>query len=305
MLFYLSGYGPIVIGILLGVIVGVARRRSFEELPLPARISTIIGILIALACMVAYKSWGFFPPGWLPSDGEDAYLTLQILRFMLPLAVCVAALVVLLVPVRTPGPRGSADLAPRTLGSFAPRPAVVFASSVVILVIVATVIAGLASSRDDEGRFVSYGVDASTSSASTTIYGWWFSVPCLALIALIVAIALIELAAVSRPPLAADRARDLETRTTRARSILAVVTGGLLFHFGDILQSLYAASGVRIEFEAQPGGSVVLGTSFAAIGPTLLAVSYVSVGLGFALWSGVLATTVLARSRRDVESVRP
>jgi hypothetical protein len=305
MLFFLAQYGPFIAGVLIALVIRFVRRRSIVDLPLPARISTAAGMAIVIACMYAFTSRGFFPPGWLPSRSEDAYLILQLLRFVFPLALCAAMLLVFLVPIRAVGPRGSADLVPRTLWSFAPRPSVAFAAVAAIAVIVATVVAGFASRPDDDGRYVSYGVDASTSSASTTIYGWWFSLPCLALVAVIFALAGAGLAAVSRPPFAADRAQDAARRTTRVRGILAVTTGGLVFHLGAILQSLWAASGVRLAFPAEPGGSIELGTSFAAMGPTLLIVSYIATTIGFALWLSVLLSTVPARSWQLAESVRP
>ncbi|MCU1408127.1 MAG: hypothetical protein JWM23_207 [Microbacteriaceae bacterium] len=304
MFLLLLQYGPAFIGLLLALGVWCVRRRSYVTLPLAARVSTVVGMVIGLGCVIAFNVWSVFPT-WIPSLGEDRHLIFQLARYIFPLLLCAAALLFLLAPVRVLRPHRSAELVPRTLVSFASRSWLVSATAVTVGVVIVSVLAGLASSPDEAGRYVMYGVTSSASTtASTTIYGWWFSLPCLALIAIIVAIALMELVVISRPPLAVDRHSDIAKRTARVRGVLAVSTGGLLLHLGAVLQSLYGASTLRLELEAGLAGRVELGSSFAAIGPVLLAASHISAILGIAMWWGVLLCTLPTRTRQLGESAR-
>ena len=304
MIIELVKYGPALAGLLLALIVWFFGRRAQTSMPTRARVSTALGMLIVLALMIIYWIWSVWP--WFyPFGGDDGYLVSQFLGFIAPLCLSVVALLFLLPAGRASASRGSADLAPRTWLTFAPRWLSLVATGVVALVIMVSVSAGLASGPDDDGRYLIFGVEASSStSGSTTIYGWWFSLPCLVIIAVLLAFALAELAVISRPPLAVDRLGDTQIRTTRARNVLVVVIGGLLLHLGAILQSLYGTSSLRLGFQSEPAGWVSLGTSFAAIGPALLVASYIAITLGFACWFVALLSTVSAPFRRLSGSVR-
>jgi len=297
-------YGPSTLGLLLALAAWYAKRRSHVPLPATARISTAAAMVITLACMIAFTAWGVFPT-WMPPLGEDGFLVMALARNVVPLLLCAAVLLFLMPRIDAPSPRGSAELAPRTLVSFASRSWLVSAAAVTVGVIIVSILAGLASSPDDSGRYVMYGVEVSNdTSARTTIYGWWFSLPCLVLIVIIVAIALIELAVISSPPLAVDRDDDIARRTARTRTVLAVSTGGLLLHLGTVFQSLQGASSLRLGVQAGPAGWVELGSSFAAIGPVLLVASYISVILGFAMWWSVLLSALRVRTRQRSGSAR-
>ena len=297
-------YGPALVGLLLALIVWFFGRRAQTSLPTRARVSTALGMVIVLALMIVYWVWSVWP--WFyPFGSDDGYLASQFLGFTAPLCLSVVALLFLFPAGRASAPRRSADLAPRTWLTFAPRWLSLVATGVVALVVVVSVSAGLASGPDDDGRYLIFGVEASSStSGSTTIYGWWFSLPCLVIIAVLLAFALAELAVISRPPLAVDRLSDTQIRTTRVRNVLVVVIGGLLLHLGAILQSLYGTSSLRLGFQSEPAGWVSLGTSFAAIGPALLVASYVTVTVGFAFWFAVALSTIHAPFRRLSGSVR-
>ena len=296
-------YGPAAAGLLLALGLWFTKWRSQGTASTPARTSTAITMVIALGCMIVFTAWSVFPT-WMPPLDEDGTRVLILARYALPLILCISALLVLTLPVRAPRPRGSAELAPRTLMSFAPRSWLVSATATTVGVIIVSILAGLASSPDEFGRYFMYAVEASDNTrASTMIYGWWFSLPCLVLIAIIPAITLIALVVTSRPPLSVDRDGDIAKRTARVRSVMAVGTGGLLLHLGAIFQSLHGASSLRLGFQTEPVGWVELGTSFAAMGPALLILSYISVVLGFAMWWGVLLSALRVRTRQRSESV--
>ena len=297
-------YGPPLIGLLLALCVWFIRSRSHVSLPRPARVSTAIGLVVVLALMIPFRAWTVWP-WWTPQVDETGLHVLRLLAFGAPLLLSVIAMLFLLPTGQTITPRGSAELAPRTLLTFAPRGVLLSAAAVVVLIVVVSVSAGLASSPDQDGRYLMFTVDASANSGgATNIYGWWFSIPCLIAITALIGLALTELLAISRPPLAVDRLSDSRIRTTRVRNILTVMIGGLLLHLGEVLLDLRGTSGLRLSFSSEPAGVISLGTSFAAIGPALLAASYVAITLGFAAWFAVLLSTVSAPVRRLSESVQ-
>ncbi len=304
MIIELVKYGPPLVGLLLALCVSFLRRRSHVSLPTPDRVSTALGIVFVLALMVTFRAWTVWP-WWSPFFDEDGALFVRLLAFGAPLILSAVALLSLVPFGRTTTPRGTAELAPRTLLTFAPRGSLIGVVAAIVLVVVVSVSAGLISGPDADGRFVMYNVDASANSGgSTTIYGWWFSIPCLVAIAVLVALALIELLVISRPPLAADRLTDSRIRTTRVRNILTVMTGGLLLHVGEVLLSLFGTSSLRLTFSSEPSGVISLGASFAALGPALLVASYIAITLGFTFWFVVLLSTVSAPFSRLSGSVR-
>jgi uncharacterized membrane protein len=297
-------YGPPLAGLIVALGVWLIRRRSYLGLPKTARLPTVVGMGLALGLMITFNHW-INPLREITPLGEAGFNSLRLVGFILPLALSTVALLFLISPIRTPSPQGSAELAPRTIVSFAPQSWLVTATGVSVTVAAVSVLAGLASSPDDDGRYVMFHFEASAggAAAGATTYGWWFSFPCLVLIAVILALTLLELFVISRAPFAIDHDRDIATRTARVRNILAVTTGGLLLHLGWVLQPLHAASTLRLGLSGGRAGWIELGTSFAAMGPALQMGSYIAVILGFAMWWGVLLSAAPAPIRQPRESV--
>lgn len=296
-------YGPVVAGLLLAVGASFARRRSWVSLPSRVRVVTAVGMALALAMTIIFAVWRA-SPAWRLDLGADTFEIVHLLTYLVPLALTCIALIFLIAPMPTPGPQGSAELAPRTLLTFASRLWLRTAISVVIAVVAVSILAGLASSPDDAGRYLIYTVKVSANlSSGTMIYGWWYSVPCLIAVAIIIVLTVLALVLVSRPALASNRQRDVSIRTTRVRNVLMVMTGGLLLHLGAILSSLYGASTLHTSFDAGQIGTIQLGTSFAAIGPALQIASVTSTILGMSLWWLTLLSVSHAPLRQLDQSV--
>ncbi|MEO8221329.1 MAG: hypothetical protein ABI563_11150 [Specibacter sp.] len=260
-------------------------------------------MVLALGLLVTFTAWSVFP-WWMPPLSEGGILVLQLTRYIAPLVLCAVALIFLIVPAPVPGRSGTAALAPRTLTSFTSRAWLGTLACGVAAVFTTAVLAGLASRPDGSGKYLMYQVQASSnSSASTTIYGWWFSTHCLILVAILVAMALIGLIVISHPALALDEQGDTAIRTARVRNILAVTAGGLLLHLSAVLQSLYATSSLRTGMTAGPAGWVELGTSFAAVGPALQLAAVIAFILGMALWWSTLLSVLPSWSRQANKSV--
>lgn len=296
-------FGPAVVALFIAIGASFIHRRSHVVLTNPVRQWTSVGMAISLGFIIIFTAWSVFP-WWMPPLSDDSFIFLQLARYITPLVLCVVALVFLIVPAPIPGPSGTAALAPRTLLTFASRAWLGVAASLIVGVVALSALAGMASSADESGRHVVYEVQtSSTSSASTTIYGWWFSIPCLILIAALAAIALLGLIVISRPALAVDSQTDSATRAARVRNILSVSTGGLLLHLSVVLQSLYATSSLRVGMTAGPAGWVDIGTSFAAIGPVLQIVALIAFVLGMAMWWSTLLSVLPSRNRQTRKSV--
>lgn len=303
MTLFLYRFGPAIAALLIALVASFIRRKSHLQLPKPVRRWTFIGMVVALGCMITFTAWSVWP-WWIPPLGEDEVLFLLLARYLVPLILSIAALIWLIVPAPDPGPSGTAALAPRTLMTFTSRARLGTMLCVLAGVVAITFLAGLASDPDENGRHVIYEVQtSSTNTASTTIYGWWFSTPCLILIAVLVLTALIGTIVISRPALGVDAGIDSAIRAARVRNILMVSTGGLLLHLSAVLQSLSATSSLRTGMAAGPAGLIEFGTSFAAIGPALQVASLISYILGLALWLSTLLSVLPIGMRQTSQPV--
>lgn len=223
-------------------------------------------------------------------------------RFTAPLLLGILGLALLAFHAKQRGRRGAATLTPRTPTSFGRWWWFAVPAVMVVFVLLATVIAGIASSPDPAtGRYTMYFVEiGGQRGMGATIYGWYYSVPCLILLAILLALAYLDLFLISRPTLGHDHVRDVYARKVRTRNVLAVTTGALLTHFGLILESLAGTSSLRSEFTGA-GGKVNSWTAFAALEPVLSVASFVALGLGVTLWATVLlSATPVGRPAKTV-----
>src|SRR6185312_14328845 len=107
--------------------------------------------------LVGFRAWSIMP-GWLPRLDGDGYLYFQLARYLGPLVIGALAVAVLIIPAPAPGPSGTAALAPRTLLTFTPHAWLGTALGVAAAVAATAVLAGLASSPDENGRYTTYTV---------------------------------------------------------------------------------------------------------------------------------------------------
>ncbi|MCJ1696518.1 hypothetical protein MT349_12080 [Rathayibacter caricis] len=302
-LFQILQFAPAAAGLLLAAASWWLRRRSESSLPTPVRTATAAGAALALASILALAAVSVFPE-WLPPFDEDGLLHWLLAGYVTPLILALVALVLLRLPRPRPRGAGTAELAPRTLLTFASRPLLAGTAAAVLVTVATALLVGAASSTDERGRSVRFVLPVSENSyASSTFYGWWFSVPCLVVLAVVLVVAGLALRSISRPPLDVDRSADAAQRAIRARNVLAVVTGGVLLHLGAVFSALRATSMLQTGFDAGATGFVQFGTSFAALGSALLVAGWAASVLGSACWWGVLLSTLRSTSRRPVGSV--
>ena len=268
------------------------------------RVLIVVATSAALAVMI-----GFWLVRTIPSLAPTLSYYAEIAitpQYVVPLIAGGAALLTLAFPVRGGGGRSEgAELSRRTVLTFS-RPWWLVAFGIVLLLTVAAALAaGIASSPDEQGSYTLYIVKAGTASASTTIYGWHYSVPCLILLAALVGIMTLDLALISRPALAMDRDEDVAVRRVRSLNVVRVGAGAVLLHLSAVLNSLAGTSGLRAGFGTGESGlgEVNVGTSFAALTPLLYWAGAVVGVIGLALWFSALLSTVPvpAKARRRVE----
>src|SRR6478735_2279170 len=284
----------------------ITRRRVGVPTGL-TRVLTVVASSAALVVMIGY--WLVSTAPWLlPSPSIEVVTAMMDLRYLIPLVVGGAALIILAFPVRGSGSRSKgAELSRRTVLTFS-RPWWFVTFGIVLLLTVAVAVAaGSLSSPDEQGSYTLYVVRAGTASASTTIYGWHYSVPCLILLAVLVGIMTVDLALISRPALALDRDTDVAVRRVRSLNIVRVGTGAVLLHLSAVLSSLAGTSTLRagVGTGASTAGEINVGTSFAALTPLLYWAGAVIGVIGLALWFSALLSTVPvpvpAKARRRVE----
>jgi hypothetical protein len=285
-MFFAMVYGPLVISLLLAGLAAGATWRAALSVPISVRIITGAAMVLALGTVIARWIWSF-SPFWIPDfSGPDADLLLTLTSLLLPLMVGTIAVILQMLPPPQSGPRGTAALTPRNLLTYAPRGWLWILGSLLALVMLVSVLAGLLSTTDDWGRHVMYEVLASnTTSAGTRIYGWWFSMRCLVALAALVATLLAGLAVLARPAVGIDAA-----------------TGAVLLHFHAVLGSLAGTSSLTLGFDSGATGWVSLGSSFAALGPVLQVASWIALTAGLTTWWYVLFSIAPVRSRRRAES---
>lgn len=220
-------------------------------------------------------------------------------RAMLPLVLGVIAVALLAIPPASRRHAPTAQVSRRTVSVFL-RPRWVVTTLLLTAVIVAlTVAAGMASSTDAEGRYTIYTISIGTVGAEmgTVIYGWHYSVPALAGIALLVVLMTATWLLIPRPPWSDDPHHDAAVRRLRAANIGRVGAGALLIHLSVILRSLSGTASLFGTASSSDLGEVSAGTPFAALVPALQWSAMLALTAGLTLWI-VTALTALPGTAR-------
>lgn len=217
-------------------------------------------------------------------------------RFLLPLILGIVALAILsFVPLGTRRRNGAAELERRTLWTFTGRGSPALLGTLAAASVLVTLFAGYLSSPDEEGHYRMLWVDVGSSAFGTSIYGWYYSVPALAALAVLLALTAVNLALVAYPPLASDIAGDRAVRRHRASAALWLASSAVALHLAAVFASLAGSSQARMMFGgAEPFG---VGTPFAALTPVLWGGWAVATTLGTALCVSVLLSAVLPSTR--------
>ncbi|MBH0109948.1 hypothetical protein I6E81_07195 [Salinibacterium sp. NG22] len=284
-----------IIGLALAVVWRLARGRKGR---LPAgltAVATVAATSLALACLI-YLNAAIGFPLLRPPLSEHLPLWVFEMRVLWALGIGILAVALLAIPIGAHTPRGHASLTRRTPFSFGHRWWFAGITTIVGTIVTVSILAGLASEPDEDGLWRNYTVDAGSSiSFGTRIYGWYYSVPALILLAALIAVTIIVLWLIARPSLSTDHDDDVRMRHLRTWNILAIASGTLLIHLGSIFTSLSNTAMLRGGAAIGESGWGSWTTPFAAMQPALLYVGLGIAALGYALWFGVLLSAVFMR----------
>jgi hypothetical protein len=214
---------------------------------------------------------------------------------VLPLAAGLIALIILMIPPRSSHRAGFADVTRRTVLTFVRARWIITVVVLAAVVIVTSIAAGVGSVRDDDGHYTMLWVDAGVGRVGTTMYGWFYSVPALIALALLLVATWIGWMLVARPPWSDDPAGDLSVRRTRSDNIGRAASGAVTLHLGYIFQSLSGTGSLWGAVSASRGVTVFVGSPIAGIASVLHWASLVAVAVGLALWLTIALTAVPAR----------
>ncbi|MGN8552111.1 UNVERIFIED_CONTAM: hypothetical protein OHV15_05965 [Microbacterium sp. SLM126] len=268
----------------------VRGRRAGLPAGVAAAFTGLAGLLALLVDLLA-RFVGL--PGFQPPAAVIIWLFDY--RAVVPLVVGVIALVLLAIPVHARGAVSSADLAPRSMISFARPWWFVVPTAVLSVIVVVTLAAGVASQPDSEtGRYDQVLVDGGVGAIGTTIYGWFYSVPALIALAVLIVAVCADLYLIARPPLAEDRELDVRTRRTRTRNVLTAAAAAMLLHLAVVFGSLSATASVQGEFTTSEGPAF-LWSPIAGLQTVFTVAAYASSICGIALWATVALSAIPAR----------
>ncbi|GAB3123570.1 hypothetical protein [Glaciibacter psychrotolerans] len=212
--------------------------------------------------------------------------------FLIPLTlaiVCIGALACLSAaePRGLAGAAGHLDLTTRSLWSFGRRFAFASWILVAVLLLVTLLLAGLASSTDDDGRYSRLTITLGTmAAASTTFPGWYFGVPVFIGVALLTAVTGLALWAGARPSLAVDpaeRTLDVWLRRLHTRTVLTLGGGALTLTLAWMLISIGGAGTMAYSAPAGNLGTITVGSPLAAVAVPLTVLGLILQGIGVAL----------------------
>lgn len=281
---------PLILGGVVAVAVRLVARRHGTPLSGRAGVLAAIGGLVPVVVSGLYSVVGVTPQV-LAAMGLDVGRGVQEAQFLIPLAAGLVALAVLCVPGRRSPSASAAGIARRTAFTFLSSGWTVALMAIVVVTVALSLAAGLASVPDQAGNYTMLTVQIGTMRVGTTIYGWYYSIPAMFLLMVLIGTAWAGLALVARPPLGDAREQDVAVRRTRSRNIAALSTGAIAFHLAAILGSLTGTSRLGGGL-ATDAGVINVGSPFAALGSFLSASSFVAMSFGAVLCLSVVLTAV-------------
>jgi len=296
-------FRDVVLG-LVGAVLGVALhrwRRGGAAVPQAVRRGTLVGASLAVLMMLAVLTVNIGPLFGLAGTVADAAVTM---RFVAPLVMGLLAIPLTLLPRARRRSGASVVLTRRPLLTLVPRAWLITLGVVVALVLAVTLAAGRASRPDDEGRWRNYTVDVGVMSMGTEIYGWYYSVPALALLAALLLVVGVAVAVIVRPPLAVDQTADAFIRRWQVRQVLALATGAVLLHLSRVLASLSGTTSMEGGIST-PDGWIVTYGKFAGMEGPLRVGSELAGTAGWACWFAVLLTAALTTAPTEMPRLEP
>lgn len=284
-------WGPIVIAVGAALALRLTVLRGMPPLTRRDAVSALIagGVPLLVSLIPLIDGWyGFRLWPWAELG----------IRAAVPLILGILGVALLAVPSR-PSPTDAAQLTPRTVRMFVrPRQPIILAALTALTVVLALA-AGVASVTDDLGRHTLFTISlgATGGTASSGIYGWYYSLPALVLLAVLLVVTVAAWLLLPRPAWGDDIYRDTAIRRIRAANITRVACGAVLLHLGVVCGSLAGTASMTMGAHAESVGMISLGTPFAAMEPVLWVAQAIAVTVGCSLWLLTALTGVPMRAQ--------
>lgn len=231
----LVGYAAAIVAAVVVVVAAVAAgRRKETSRPSPeyvsllraARLRAVAAVAVTIAVFAALVSFGMSTPAayGLP------------LLLAAPVAATVALLFYAVIPPRSVAVAADAtreaSLTPRSLGSYVARPDALVLAGAVVFAIAVFLFTGFTSSTDERGlsREITF-TDGAVSSTSGPYAGWYYGVPAVAAIAVLLVAGVFALRRVATTPaLPREEGADADAHWRRGsmRILLAIIVAAIL-----------------------------------------------------------------------------
>lgn len=292
---------PFLLLLIAALFARVSQKRNTVALARGLRIALISGAAIALLVFVIGPR-AYWLVALLTQQAWSTNLGFpdSPFQFALPLVVgSVAVAATLFAPTPQDVAPVSANLTRRSIFFFSRRSTFIWIATLGALAVLAALIAGPTATQDEYGNSRLIMFDSGSGTVGTETYGWYFSVPALGALGLLMATAILALRRIAAPPLQLDAERDLSARRVASQLVGFQVIAAILFHLAQILQMFNTVGSVSGSFSTPaPGGATLhqIWSPLAALNPGLLFVSLAASSAAVFVWAFVFWRAAFACS---------
>lgn len=290
---------PITVAVIVGIGIRLINLPPLPRIGTPASWLTAAAGGIPALTMAALVWFPFVVPplGFFDLD----------VRSMAPLALGIAAVVLLAIPPISQHRGAVAQISRRTIMSFVSVRWIITALAVAAIIVALSVAAGNASGLDENGRYTTYTISIGTTGTEmgAGIYGWHYSVPALVGVAVLLVATAGAWALLPRPAWSDDIAHDSAVRRLRASNIGRAACGALLIHLAVVLRSLAGTASLIGSTTTTDLGAVSVTPPFAALGPTLDWCGFIALTAGLAMWIVIALTAIPSPVRQPAAVTAP
>lgn len=286
--FYVIVFWPHVGGLVLGLLLALISRRSgTRRADRLTRALAIVGSGIALVVAIAPTVLGIVQlqteleiPSILWANFDSP------LHYSAPLVAGVLAVALMLCAPMPRSDSAGADLTPRSLRSFTNLGSLAAMSVLAAATVAIALAAGSISTTNDDGQYRMYVIDSGPVSGGTEIYGWYYSIPALLALALLLVLTAVTLWKITHPSLSNDAAFDTAVRRGRSRVVIGSAIASLILHLGYVGVFLAGTASLKVGGQGGVGGDWVRAwTEFAALEPALRTTGLILQLAGIAVWA--------------------
>ncbi len=301
--FYLIVFWPHMGGLALGLILAfIARHRLLGPHDRTTRVLTIIGAGVALVAAIAPSVLGVIylkTQLSIPEFIWAGYDTPS--HYARPLVVGLFSIVLLLFVPRAKSFDTGADLTPKSIASFTRPGAFITIGRLPAAAVAVAIAAGRMATTDGDGSSRIYAIESGGLGGATEIYGWYYSLPSLITLGMLLLLALIALWRIARPPLGTNPTVDTAIRRYRSGVVSASVIAAILLHLGYVGVFLAGTASLTVGGIVGDGRAWVnIWPTFAALEATLRTTGLILQLAGISVWAYLFWRAVLGDQEQRI-----